>query len=122
MIAKTCKDKVHEELNSRMQEITELYEGYNEEGHLEELEQYPLCIDVVEPGTFDNRERYIRYQISWGGPSDEFRIYENGEVEYWYMDWMDGAKLPVVGPFKEIMQDLVQHIWEGYKWPMPDYF
>ena len=37
-------------------------------------------------------------RFSWGGPSDELRAYvnENKEIhrlEYWYLDWGDGAKL-----------------------------
>lgn len=39
---------------------------------------------------------YYRLQLSWGGPSDEFRIYVNQDkeidiIEYWYMDWFDSA-------------------------------
>ena len=38
--------------------------------------------------------------MSWGGPSDEFRIYTNDQneieyIEYWYMDWFDGASIIV---------------------------
>ena len=55
-----------------------------------------MCIDKVEAGTFDSqREDYIRYQFSWGGPSDELRIFKNGDMEYWYLDWFDGAKYDV---------------------------
>ena len=49
------------------------------------------------PYTFDDqREGYYRLQLSWGGPSDEFRIYTDmnkkiHDIEYWYMDWFDGA-------------------------------
>ena len=39
---------------------------------------------------------YYRLQLSWGGPSDEFRVYVNQDkeidfIEYWYMDWFDSA-------------------------------
>ena len=38
--------------------------------------------------------------MSWGGPSDEFRIYTDYDkninyIEYWYMDWFDGAEIQV---------------------------
>ncbi len=58
-----------------------------------------LCFDYVDPGTFtDQLEGYWRWQLSWGGPGDEFRIYINPDksvhrIEYWYMDWYDGAKV-----------------------------
>jgi len=56
-----------------------------------------LGFDYVEPDTFtDQKEGYWRWQFSWGGPSDELRGYvnENRELhrlEYWYLDWFDGA-------------------------------
>lgn len=54
-----------------------------------------LSWDYVEP------EGYYRLQLSWGGPSDEFRIYPAKDdysvdvIEYFYMDWFDGAKVNV---------------------------
>ncbi len=65
------------------------------------VNQTALCWDYVEPFTFDDqREGYYRLQLSWGGPSDEFRIYTDmsktiKEIEYWYMDWFDGACVKV---------------------------
>ena len=46
----------------------------------------------------ENSGNYWRLQLSWGGPSDEFRIYwniENGiyRIDYWFLDWYDGAKI-----------------------------
>lgn len=61
-----------------------------------------LSWDYVEPYTFENQsEGYYRLQLSWGGPSDEFRIYPAKNeysvdvIEYAYMDWFDGAVYPV---------------------------
>jgi hypothetical protein len=61
-----------------------------------------LCFDFVAPFTFgeDQKAGYWRLQISWGGPSSEFRIYADENlnicaVEYWYMDWYDGAYVEV---------------------------
>ena len=56
-----------------------------------------LCFDYVGPGVRP-MEGYWRWQLSWGGPGDEFRIYINPDksvhrIEYWYMDWYDGAKV-----------------------------
>lgn len=43
-----------------------MYERFNE---------YALCFDYVASGTFsDQEEAYFRYQISWGGPSEELRF------------------------------------------------
>tara|TARA_R100001086_G_scaffold195957_1_gene112802 strand:+ start:219 stop:674 length:456 start_codon:yes stop_codon:yes gene_type:complete len=63
---------------------------------------YFLSWDFVEPFTFgdDQKAGYWRLQISYGGPSSEFRIYADSEkeirkIEYWYMDWFDGAFVEV---------------------------
>jgi len=44
---------------------------------------YGLSFDYVD-------QDYFRYQLSWGGPSDEIRFYKNGAIEYVYMDWFCG--------------------------------
>jgi len=62
------------------------------------VNQTALCWDYVEG---EGREAgYYRLQLSWGGPSDEFRIYVNQDkeidiIEYWFMDWFDGAHVLV---------------------------
>ena len=81
---RSCADQVQEHLEDRLKEL------HTVEG---------LCFDYVDPGTFtDQREGYWRWQLSWGGPGDEFRIYINPDksvhrIEYWYLDWYDGAKV-----------------------------
>ena len=65
------------------------------------VNQTALSWDYVEPFTFDDqREGYYRLQLSWGGPSDEFRIYTDmnktiHDIEYWYLTWGDGACINV---------------------------
>ena len=85
---KTCAERIDEQWQQRLEDLKDLeFEG--------------LGFDYVEPHTFtDQLEGYWRWQFSWGGPSDELRgfVNEHGElhrVEYWFMDWMDGAKLDV---------------------------
>ena len=50
--------------------------------------------------------------MSWGGPSDEFRIYTDyhkniNYIEYWYMDWFDGASI-------RVNDDVIYHICEMF--------
>ena len=81
---RSCADQVQEQLEDRLKDLHTL-EG--------------LCFDYDAPKTFtDQLEGYWRWQLSWGGPGDEFRIYVNPDnsvhrIEYWYMDWFDGAKV-----------------------------
>jgi hypothetical protein len=93
---KSCENRIDTELMSRLDELKRLLSGERCED-IGELQHYALSFDYVAPGTFDDQaEGYLRYQISWGGPSDEFRFYINPDlsihrIEYWLLDWFDGA-------------------------------
>lgn len=107
-----CKDKVQKAFESRMDDIRQLYNAEDQTVEdIGSLNEYGLCIDLVKAGTFtDQRENYIRYQLSWGGPSEEFRVFENGEVEFWHLDWFDGACVEVTGEDADIIKDIVSFV------------
>lgn len=96
-----CKDLVKTAYGNRFNDIMILWEsdcqGKEYVEDLGNIYEYGLSFDYVAPGTFkDQKEGYFRYQISWGGPSEEFRIYTNlnyqpYKIEFWYLDWFDGA-------------------------------
>lgn len=81
------------------------------------LYEYGLSFDYVAPNTFnDQKEPYWRYQLSWGGSSDEFRIYGNTlneysvtiyRIEYWFMDWFDGASITLSGEDYKFIEELI---------------
>jgi len=58
--------------------------------------QNSLDFSYIEPNTFEKQSKgYWRWQLSWGGPSDEFRYYHFDHdkkkiksMEYSYMDWL----------------------------------
>lgn len=91
-----CKQRINAALKGRLADLKKLLNDGPEE-QLGALPDYALCFDYVEPYTFgDQPEGYFRYQMSWGGPSDEFRFFVNLDlschrVEYWFLDWFDGA-------------------------------
>jgi len=97
---KKCIDLVNKNYQSRLKDLREAYNNQNIDLSTW-LSEYGLNWDYVVPNTFDNQEDgYYRWQLSWGGPSDEFRIYTDNEkniqsVEYWYLDWFDGASITV---------------------------
>lgn len=97
---KKCIDLVNKKYQSRLKDLREAYNNQNIDLSTW-LSEYGLNWDYVVPNTFDNQEDgYYRWQLSWGGPSDEFRIYTDNEkniqsVEYWYLDWFDGASIIV---------------------------
>jgi hypothetical protein len=105
-----CSRRVEMHFKDRMEDLRKLwYAEDHETPELGSLYDYGLSIDFVEAGTFKGqREPYYRYQLSWGGPSDEFRVYLKGEVEFLLLDWFDGASVLVTGEDAEIIKELVR--------------
>lgn len=98
---KTCADLVHSAWAGRRADLEQYADsgraGVYEEGNdeLPPFNEYGLSLDVVEAHTFeDQHQDYGRYQFSWGGPSEEIRFYCD-RIEFWYMDWFDGAKVDI---------------------------
>lgn len=116
----TCKDVVRLHKAGRVADIRAMLEAERagaEHPELGPLNEYGLCFDYVAPGTFKGQRRgYFRYQISWGGPSDEFRFFcderlEPVRIEYWFLDWNDGAKVILTGKDEELLREL----WDDWK-------
>lgn len=80
---------------------------------------YGLSVDYVAPEPLDDdirgyKEGYLRYQISWGGPSEEIRFYfdQFGKVtriEFVYLDWFKGVGFDVT------KEDWAQWLWDWFK-------
>jgi hypothetical protein len=101
MNAQKCENRIDEEYNKTIEAFNNMEIGS------EEFNEYGLDFSLVEANTFnDQPEPYYRYQLSWGGPSEEFRIYEGGAVEFWFMDWFDGAGIDVTN--EPIVKELVE--------------
>jgi hypothetical protein len=91
----------------------EIGDNINEELR-ERFHEYALAFDYVASGTFnDHKQGYFRYQISYGGPSEEFRFYcDPGfvcyRVEFWFLDWFDGASRTLHGDDKALMLEVYE--------------
>lgn len=114
---KTCQQRVAGELEGRISDLEKLWKAYQKEGEngapdLGTFNEYGLGFDYVKPGTFERQRRgYFRYQLSYGGPSDEFRFYcdENlnpDRIEYWFLDWGDGAHITLTGENYNLMEEI----------------
>jgi hypothetical protein len=118
----TCAERVAEHLAGRLSDLRKLGGLYcegDEEGDydLGTFPEYGLYFDYVAPGTFaDQKEGYYRYQISWGGTSDEFRFFADRNhrglvvyrIEYWFLDWFDGAHIQLTGEDCLFMEEIFQ--------------
>jgi len=112
-----CKELVRAAYNNRIGDMRKLWELYRTDDEASDPDignwnEYGLSWDYVEPGTFRDQKRgYFRYQLSWGGPSEEFRFYVDERLqitrcEFWYMDWFDGAKVNVTGKGLDLMREM----------------
>ena len=117
----TCKEQVREHYKGRMDDLLRLWAAYQEDSEkslddLGNIYEYGLSLDYVPA---EGRERgYIRYQLSWGGPSDEFRFYLDElrnpvKIEYWFLDWFDGAKVTPQGKNLELLHELFGWFQDG---------
>ena len=131
---KTCAELISARCYDRKKQFEDawIYFKDKEEGFKrksKELDEYSSLMDYanqssldfsyVEPNTFKKQsEGYWRWQLSWGGPSDEFRYYHyDGDkkkiksIEYAYMDWFDGATLPI---YSNIGGEAIYNIGSDY--------
>jgi len=113
---KTCADLVVGKKEDRLEQLAEMWEAYcdpdNDENYTKDgecLDEFGLSFDYVEADTFDDQpEGFWRYQLSWGGPSDEFRFHDDGRIEYRYHDWWDGAGRDLMGDEYSFMRDFAE--------------
>ncbi len=112
-----CKERIREHYRGRIETIRRLWALYGQDCEAQDENgemwtEYGLSLDYVVPGTFrDQRRGYLRFQLSWGGPSDEFRFYmderqEPTRIEYWFLDWFDGAHIVVSGRDRALMEEI----------------
>lgn len=115
----TCEQRIDSQLSDLAELMTEymkygdLYEDGNDE--YPPFNEYGLDFSLVEADTFNNQpEAYWRYQLSWGGPSDEIRFYSD-RTEYWFMDWFDGAHRQVGNEsWAQELEALWRELYEDY--------
>ena len=89
------KDETIRHYESRHEDIFKFMNNLDNEEIAQEFRDYGLSIEIIEPLTFEEQEEpYIRYQISWGGPSEEFRKFED-RIEFCYLNWFVGYSLDV---------------------------
>ena len=107
-MTQSCRDRIDAQWISTQADIGAMllgedWEEYKEangydsdcDGH-QAFSEYGLCFDYVSPENGENG--YYRFQMSYGGPSDELRFYATREgqchvIQYWFMDWFDGAHI-----------------------------
>ena len=137
----TCEERIDENLERTIEDLRTLWDLYCEDTEaydddLGNIYEYGLSFDYVAPDTFKNQpEGYFRYQLSWGGPSDEFRFFatpviqrvtgsrtayylnalrvghmgwKHHRIEYWFLDWFDGAHRILRGKDFKLLSEIFE--------------
>jgi hypothetical protein len=119
--ADSCERRVDHHLEGRLEDLRRLWTAYRngEDENAEDgsFSEYGLCFGYVPPLTFnDQTEAFFRYQLSSGGPGDEFRFFVNPDlschrIEYWFLDWFDGAHRVLAGEERALLSE----IWNWFR-------
>jgi hypothetical protein len=92
----TCAERIGKELRKRIEVFEAALRG--EYGDFSEwLDGYILAYSD------DPHYRAKRLDLSYGGPQDYFLFFEDGTIEYRFLDWFDGATLVLSGHDYEVM-------------------
>ena len=108
------RHRINDQLEGVLDDLRSMLRGNGEES----LAEYGLSFDYVPAHTFnDQREGYFRYQLSWGGPSDEFRFFTGPElschrIEYWFLGWFDGASRTLDGNAQQLLIEVLDWFHE----------
>ena len=118
--SRDIKKETLEHYRHRMRDIRKLWELYQKDHEADDPDlgtwnEYGLGFDYVPPYTFHQPRGYFRYQISWGGPSEEFRFWVDEtmrpyRIEFWFLDWFVGQTVPVKGKNRSLWLE----IWEDF--------
>lgn len=107
----SCEDRIDKELEYEMKRFGEAIrlseESENGDFEIEECE-YEDLIDWIYQQALsysdDIHYRAKKLELSWGGPADGFRFFEDETIEYYFQDWGDGATRILYGGDYDIMK------------------
>jgi len=111
MTQATCEERIENEWAKEKERLANFRQHHPQSlpDTGEVFSEYHLDFGFVPEDTYnDQTEAYWRYQICWGGPSSDIRYYIDEEakdglrIEYWFMDWFDGANIRLTEDDREL--------------------
>lgn len=125
----SIKDIALDHLTSRSEDIADIMQRQQSEDEdikdqaFNEFYEYGLSFEYVPPFRFENqRAGFWCWQISWGGPSEEFRVYVDEdeivqEIDFVYKDWGVYCAIPcnhkAMQKHKTFIYDAINQLMEG---------
>jgi len=112
---KTCEEQINDSLENTISYIREMWEVYigqspeTDEITEDSFHEYGLSLEYSS--SEDGEPGFFRYLLSWGGPSSEFRFFTDPDlccyrIEYWFLDWFDGASRRLYDSDKDLMLEI----------------
>ena len=115
---KSCEERIDEHLRSRIEDFKHALKSADENDGKVIISDDEVYDDLIEwinnyALSYDDDPVYRakRLELSWGGPSDGFRFFENADlIEYYFMDWFDGATRTLYGEDYNIMKEFYDRV------------
>jgi len=96
MERKTCQELIQQKLKDRLGKIEEILKSDDPT----KLNAFVLAY------SHDPLFRAKTLELSTGSSSDGFLFFDNGTIEYYYMDWFDGASRVLCGKEEALLKKL----------------
>ena len=113
----TCEEKIEAELEKVLQTFRKAMESADENDGkvvINEDEEYEDIYEWIDTYVLayedDPHYRAKRLQLSTGGPEDFFLFFEDGDIEYHFLDWFDGASRKLSGEDYELMKRFYEEV------------
>jgi len=105
-----CSELIFDKLEQRIKDFKEALEQTRKGSIVVEGDEYEDFYDWINcyalSYTDDPYYRAKRLELSCGGPADYFLFFEDGTIEYRYLDWFDGASVVLDGEDYEVMSEV----------------
>ena len=112
-----CKDRIEQELEERIKDFKTALkrseksedgsftiDGDDYEDFISWINSYALAYAE------DPHYRAMRLELSYGGPQDYFLFFDDGTIEYHFLDWFDGAEIILSGKDYEVMEKVKDYL------------
>ena len=111
----TCAKRIDKYYEETIKDVARVWDDYCT-GESEEFNDYGLCFDYMVADGASERG-YFRWQLPWGGSSDEFRFYVDYSkhvsfIEYWFLDWYDGASIALCREDYDLLSEIYDNFEE----------
>ena len=89
------KDKTIERFKSTHEDLKKFYDNIHNKNFDGDIDQEFVDLNEYFLSVGIGYDEFVRFQISWGGPQEEIRMFRDGRIEFCFLDWFVGYSLDV---------------------------